>query len=357
MASPAPATTCHSSRCGFFADNKTLYCSDIPRYVMERDNYTSTAYSDFPVAVACCRLYCGERSQTLQLQCQATTQTMAVLIWFLVAVLAFCALVQLVFICLERGARKVTRIGGPLFLAFISVIVYLVTERNLYWTYIDTPYYPIVGAMSVSAFSYYFSSFQYSISLAQELAAAIALVFTMFPIWTLLTVREDLLETFDLSRFDDMGIRLMARGVLTMLVLSILWILHSSVYRTVGYRAAWITAFNKQQAEGHTLPPGKSFMSRLWILAGAQGHSTWRTPTGQSFGLYLATLSWAISISIRKQLTCKDDLILFHILLWVPPSILTMAVLVSQLTISIRASCNLQGIYLSIPLASRYDFE
>lgn len=203
----------------------------------------------------------------------------------------------------------------------------------------DTPYYPIVGAMSVATFSYYFSSFQYSITLMHELAAATALVFSMFPVWTLLTMRVNSLVKYETSTADDKGIRRIVVEVILMLLISLLWTLHSSVYRTIGYRAAWITAYNKEKERGWT----GDAMRRMWILAGAQGHPTWRTPTGQSFGLYLAVLAWSISITVRHDLRCDDDLVLFHLLLWGSPVLLTLAVLASQLTITLRASSKFRG--------------
>jgi hypothetical protein len=44
-------------------------------------------------------------------------------------------------------------------------------------------------------------------------------------------------------------------------------------------------------------------------------------------------------------MTCKDDLVLFHIMLWAPPAILTMAVLATQITICINVFLKLQGTY------------
>lgn len=284
---------------------------------------------------ACCELACGKHSQTLQLQCQGATQTMAVVIWLIVAVLVICALLQLITISLEKFSRTVAMVGAPLYLAFISVIVYLFTADRGWYVNFNSPYYPIVGAMNVATFSYYFSSFQYSISLTHELAAATALVFSMLPVWSLLTVRGNYLVNFDESPADDKGIRTMIWLVISMLLISLLWTLHSGVYRTIGYRASWITAYNKEKERGWT----GDTIRRMWILAGAEGHPTWRTPTGQSFGLYLAVLAWCISITIRLDLQCKDDLFLFHLLLWGSPVLLTLAVLTSQYTITSRASC------------------
>jgi hypothetical protein len=267
------------------------------------------------------------------------SRTVAMLIWFMVVVLLLFALIQVVCVLWGRGGRYVAKFGGPLFLSFISIVVYATHADKLSGISIDTPLYPVVGAMNVIAFGYYFSSFQYSIGLTYELTAASALVFSMFPIWEILTVD---MNTIFLYEGEHRGqVQVIAWLTLAALILSILWVIHSSLYRTVGYRATWITAMQKKSAERGRLLP------RLWILAGAAGHPTWRTSTGQSIGLYLTVLSWVIAGSSYNYLqnTCREDLILFHIMLWAPPTILTMAVLATHITICIKDFLNLQGTY------------
>ena len=59
---------------------------------------------------AACKLWCGEPiDQLLQLESAGLSKRVAVLIWFMVVRVVM----QLVSICLERGARKVAMVGGP----------------------------------------------------------------------------------------------------------------------------------------------------------------------------------------------------------------------------------------------------
>ncbi|KAG0606802.1 hypothetical protein M758_9G169000 [Ceratodon purpureus] len=347
--------TCHSRWCTYylpsFVDNETglpaaELCKDVTWTLQYYFNSTADqlliGYNQW--LTAACKLWCGEPSnQLLQLESAGLSKRVAVLIWFMVILMMVCVFLQLVSICFERGARKVAMIGGPMFLSFMALMVYFCVSY-------DTAFYPIVGAMNVAALSYYFSSFQYSIAVTYELASATALFFTMFPVWTLLTMDTKRFLGWEYFEINRVLVRETVWLVLAMLILSILWIIHSSLFRTIGYRAFWITAFNKQVTEGRA--HSKDFMSSLWILSGAQGHPTWRTPIGQSFGLYLTVLSWVVASKIHIYLGrgyCKEDLILFDILLWVSPSILTLAVLATQAFMCRNTSCKFQDNCNSFP--------
>jgi hypothetical protein len=115
---------------------------------------------------------------------------------------------------------------------------------------------------------------------------------------------------------------------LVMLSLALVWALHSAVYRTISYRAHWIAAWKKQTAE-----KGAHHMSRLWFLAAGQGHPTWHTSIGRSVGLVMLILAWIIVGQCREFLkqNCKDDFILFQIMLYVPPVLLTLAMLSTEI--------------------------
>ncbi|KAG0586647.1 hypothetical protein KC19_2G106300 [Ceratodon purpureus] len=349
-------STCHSRWCPrylpSFADNETRLpaaelCKDVSWTLRYYFNSTvdQLRISNNQWLPAACKLWCGEPSnQLLQLEAAGLSKRLAVLIWFMVILMIVCVIVQLLSICMERGTRKVAMVGGPMYLAFMALMVW--------FSVLNSPFYPIVGAMNVAAFSYYFSSFQYSIAVTHELASATALLFTMFPVWTVLTADTGKFHSLRIGyKVNWVFVREMDWLVLAMLVLSIFWIIHSSLFRTIGYRAFWIAAFNKQLTEGRRTH-GKDFMSSLWILSGAQGHPTWRTPTGQSFGLYLTVLSWIVALRIHNYIRreyCRDDLILFHISLWISPSILTWAVLATQAFMCRNTSCEFQGNCNSFP--------
>jgi hypothetical protein len=190
---------------------------------------------------------------------------------------------------------------------------------------VDTILYPIVIAMDSAILSYFFSGFQYAIGIGTEATAVILLSITMFPLYQILVVPGAVVPYLP-----DSPATAMRMKALVMLSLALGWALHSAVYRTISYRAHWIAAWKKQTAE-----TGKYHMSRLWFLAAAQCQPTWHTNIGQSVGLVMLILAWIIVVQCRQFLkhSCKDDFILFQIMLYVPPVLLTLAMLSTEINL------------------------
>lgn len=90
--------------------------------------------------------------------------------------------------------------------------------------------------------------------------------------------------------------------------LAFLWVLHSAMYRTIGYRAAWICAW-RQQREQEPAQRIQKTMSSLWMLAAAQGHPIRRTTVGQGTGILLLVLAWQIVSYVQNYLShiCITD--------------------------------------------------
>jgi hypothetical protein len=218
---------------------------------------------------------------------------------------------------------------------------------------VDTILYPIVTAMDFAILSYFFSGFQYAIGIGTEATAVVLLSFTIFPLYHMLVVPEKVV-----SYLSDSPANAIRAEALGMLSLALVWALHSAVFRTISYRAHWIAAWKKQTAREPTT--GKHHMSRLWFLAAGQSHPTWHTSIGQSVGLVMLILAWIIVGQCREFLkqNCRDDFILFWIMLYVPPILLTLAMLSTEIHLLYFAGFDLmttrgkcRGLWLPAALA------
>jgi hypothetical protein len=295
---------------------------DVSSFVSQ--NYDSSIQMLF---ISCCKIYCNTSNAALDaLQCQGATKSEAIIIWIgfmSVIVLAFLHLLGGIWPGLSLKLRITTM--GSLALKTGLTTYFLVIFSG---PEVDTILYPIVTAMDFAILSYFFSGFQYAIGIGTEAAAVVLLSFTIFPLYHMLAMPEDVVPYLMESPADAISLRAEA---LVMLLLALVWALHSAVYRTISYRAHWIAAWKKQTAQEPTT--GKHHMSRLWFLAAGQGHPTWHTSIGRSVGLVMLILAWIIVRQCREFLkqNCKDDFILFQIMLYVPPVLLTLAMLSTEI--------------------------
>jgi hypothetical protein len=293
---------------------------DVSSFVSQ--NYDSSIQMLF---ISCCKIYCNTSNAALDaLQCQGATKSEAIIIWIgfmSVIVLAFLHLLGGIWPGLSLKLRITTM--GSLALKTGLTTYFLVIFSG---PEVDTILYPIVTAMDFAILSYFFSGFQYAIGIGTEAAAVVLLSFTIFPLYQILVVPEKVVPY--LSDLSDSPANAIRAEALVMLSLALLWALHSAVFRTISYRAHWIAAWKKQTAE-----TGKHHMSGLWFLAAGQSHPTWHTSIGQSVGLVMLILAWIIVGQCREFLkqNCKDDFILFQIMLYVPPILLSLAMLSTEI--------------------------
>jgi len=283
------------------------------------DNYSQILFT------SCCKIYCNTSNALLDaLKCQGASNAEAINIW-----ICFMSVIFLSFLHLLGGFRpelslklRITTMGGLAFKSGLTSYFLVIFSGP----YVDTILYPIVTAMDFAILSYFFSGFQYAIGIGTEATAVILLSFTIFPLYHKLAFSQFII--YDTDSPPVYGMRAKA---LVMLSLALGWALHSAVYRTISYRAHWIAAWKKQTAQEPTT--GKHHMSGLWFLAAAQGQPTWHTNIGQSVGLVMLILAWTIVGQCREFLkqNCTDDFILFQIMLYVPPILLTLAMLSTEI--------------------------
>jgi hypothetical protein len=289
---------------------------------------------------SCCKIYCHTANAALDaLQCQGASASGAINIWIClttIILLAFLHLLAAIWPRLSLRLRITTMGSLALKTGLTSYFLVIFSGQNL-----DTILYPIVAAMDFAILSYFFAGFQYAIRMGTEAAAVILLSFTIFPLYHILARPEIVVPYLYYTDSDPLAAR---REALAMLLLALVWAVHSAVYRTISYRAHWIAAWRKQTAPAPApaptpaspeSPPSsrKHHMSSLWFLAAGKGHPTWHTSVGRSIGLLMLILAWTIVVRCRQFLhqNCTDDFILFRIMLYVPPSLLSLAVLSTEI--------------------------
>ena len=308
------ASSCHGRFCntnlGYYPT--ATQCMDLSSFISQNFDSASQVSTTY-----CCKIYCNMSNSRLDaLQCQGASASAATNIWI-------CLVGVLVFAFLHLLKVNVT-MAGSLYLktGLTSYFLVIFSGQNL-----DTILYPIVAAMDFAIVSYFFCGFQYSIRIGTEAAAVILLSFTIFPLYHILAVPVNVVPY--LVTMDPEAYRIRAEA-LVMLLLALIWAIHSAVYRTISYRAHWIAAWKKQTAPDSPDNPAtrRHHMSSLWFLAG-KGHPTWHTTVGRSVGFLMLILAWTIVVQCRHFLTqtCTDDFILFRIMLYVPPALLTLAML------------------------------
>ena len=316
--------SCHGRFCTnrFGGYPNHTQCMDVSSFVS--DNYDN---SSMTIYISCCNIYCNTNTSNAALdalRCQGASTSEAISIW-----ICFMSVIFLAFLHLLGGIwpglslkLRITTMGSlALKTGLTSYFLVIFSSQD-----VDTILYPIVTAMDFAILSYFFSGFQYAIGIGTEATAVVLLSFTIFPLYHMLAVPEAL----DPYSTDSSADAIRAEA-LVMLSLALVWALHSAVYRTISYRAHWIAAWKKQTAGDPKT--GKHHMSRLWFLAAGQGHPTWHTNIGRSVGLLMLILAWVIVVKCREflKLTCKDDFILFQIMLYVPPVLLTLAMLWTEI--------------------------
>ena len=320
------ADSCHGRFC---LDDAGLYptaaqCMNLNSFIPQNGStQVSTRY--------CCKIYCSTSNAALDaLQCQGASASGAINIWICligVIVLAFLHLLGGIWPGLSLKLRITTMGNLALKTGLTSYFLVIFSGQD-----VDTILYPIVAAMDFAILSYFFSGFQYAIRMGTEAAAVVLLSFTIFPLYHILTVPENVVPYLSYLDTDPYAIR---REALAMLLLALIWALHSAVYRTISYRAHWIAAWKKQTAADspENPPTRKHHMSSLWFLAAGKGHPTWHTSVGRSVGLLMLILAWTIVVQCRQFLNvnCTDDFIVFRIMLYVPPVLLALAVLSTEI--------------------------
>lgn len=145
--------------------------------------------------------------------------------------------------------------------------------------------------MNVAVFSYFFAGFQYSITPVHEAAPVALLVVTTYPLWFNLGNDQFTYSYREWWGSELKGSVVAAIEALVMVWLAIMWVAHSAMYRTIGYRAAWIQAWNLQsRSETPNRNPnikGKKPMSSLWILGLEKGTQLGALMWVRAFGLLL----------------------------------------------------------------------
>ena len=288
---------------------------------------------DAEIMSACCEIYCSNKTNSrllLALKCQGATTASAISIWISVVVVVVLAFLHLLGGMLPGGSQKYTSMGSLAVKAGLASYFLVTFSAEL----VDTILYPIVAAMDFAIFSFFFSGFQYSIGIGFEAAPIIMLIYTVFPLYRILSnARIDPRFVNSINAYDQHEHMPRVEAVI-MLALALLWALHSAMYRTISYRAHWIEAWKKQKNVRHaTGDADNAHMSRLWYLAAGHGHPTWHTPVGRSVGLLMLILCWSIVVQSNNFLrkTCTDDFVLFRIMLYVPPILLTLAILSTEI--------------------------
>ena len=290
-------------------------CNDLNSFVSQNFDNASQVSTTY-----CCKIYCNISNGVLDaLQCQGASASGAINIWIClmgVLVLALLHLLGGIWPGLSLKLRITTMGSLALKTGLTSYFLVIFSGQCL-----DTILYPIVTAMDFAILSYFFSGFQYAIGIGTEAAAVVLLSFTIFPLYHVLVVPENVVPYLVLMDPDAYTIR---GEALAMLSLALIWALHSAVYRTISYRAHWIAAWKKQTAPDSPENPTtrRHHMSSLWFLAAGKGQPTWHTTVGRSVGLLMFILAWTIVARCRHFLKqhCTDDFILFRIMLYVPPS-------------------------------------
>jgi hypothetical protein len=320
--------SCHGRWC--YPPPNATACQNVTNFVNEfRQGYEAEIMS------ACCEIYCSHNktnlSPLLALKCQGATTASAISIWVSVVVVVFLAFLHLLGGMLPGGSRKYTTMGSLAVKQGLATYFLVTFSDEL----VDTILYPIVAAMDFAIFSFFFSGFQYSIGIGFEAAPITMLIFTVFPLYRILSfaglAAPELVNSTSAS---DQHEHLPRAEAVLMLALALLWSLHSAIYRTISYRAHWIEAWKKQENGGQvTGDADNAHMSRLWYLAAGHGHPTWHTPVGRSVGLLMLILSWSIVVQSNDFLkrTCTDDFVLFRIMLYMPPILLTLAILSTEI--------------------------
>ena len=323
------ASSCHGRFCntnlGYYPT--ATQCMNLSSFISQNfDSDYQTTY------VGCCKIYCNTSNALDALQCQGASASEAISIWIClmsVLILAFLHLLGGIWPGLSLKLRITTMGSLALKMGLTSYFLVIFSGQSL-----DTILYPIVTAMDFAILSYFFSGFQYAIGIGTEAAAVVLLSFTIFPLYHILVMPEAVVP-YLVDDYKDSKAYAIRGEALAMLSLALVWALHSAVYRTISYRAHWIAAWKKQTApdspENCTIR--KHHMSRLWFLAAGQGNPTWHTSVGRSVGLVMLILAWIIVVQCRHFLkqNCTDDFILFQIMLYVPPVLLTLAMLSTEL--------------------------
>lgn len=285
---------------------------------------------------------------TLLPECAQASTQLAAGIWVSVVATMLLATLYILSVSLQRGGGWIARLGGVTFGTAVAFVAIIFSD----W---GTNYYPLIGTMFTTTFSYFFSGFQYSVSINYEASPIVLIVGTGYPLFYQLISPNDKTSYF-----------IGACGVL-MVILSLLWILHSAIYRTVVYRAVWIRAWRQQlecsksskcdttpssppdpaatttstdveRAACTSPPPASSScqynMRNLWVLAAGQGHPTWRTTVGQGTAFYLIVLHCLCIWQGRHYLSeyCPTKIILFPMMLYSPPIFLTLSLISVQIS-------------------------
>ena len=327
----------------------TADCSDLMKFLSPFDRSLQT------IMHACCTIQCDNKkvntNPVLALQCQGASQTEAVTIWIGVVVILVFGFLHLLGRMSERGTRKFSAIGA-LALHAASTYIVLLFSTDL----VDTILYPIVAAMDIAIFCYFYSGFQYAIGLVYEAGPVVLLSISALPLYRSITFPPTA------NSFSDPTAGVVRAEAMSMLCLTILWVLHSAIYRTITYRSLWIQAWKNQTSRGSTELIGnnerfgqqsdndqirsrKHHMSTLWFLAAGQGQPTWHTAVGRSVGFLNVILAWNIVIecNIFLNATCRDGYVLFQIMLYVPPVMLTLAVLSTNIQLLRFALVDIPG--------------
>lgn len=251
------------------------------------------------------------------------------------------------------GGGWIAKLGGETFgtaIAFVAII----------FSGWGTNLYPFSGTMFTTTFAYFFSGFQYSVSINYEAYPIVLVVRTGYPLFYRLL--------FPSPEEAKVSTNFIGVCGLLMVILSLLWILHSAFYTTVVYRAVWIRAWWQQSECSNspkgdttsssppdpaaittssdvelgacTLPPVLSTelcqynMRNLWVLAAGQGHPTWRTTVGQGTDFYLIVLNCLCIWQAQRHLSdsCTANFILFPMMVYSPPIFLTLSVISVQIS-------------------------
>lgn len=320
--------SCHGRWC--YLNPNVTECQNVTNFV--KQNITQSYEAE--IMSACCEIYCSHNKTNLMpllaLKCQGATTASAISIWMSVVVVVVLAFFHLLGGMLPGGGRKYTTMGSLAVKAGLASYFLVTFSDGL----VDTILYPIVAAMDFAIFSFFFSGFQYSIGIGFEAAPIIMLIYTVFPLYRILSdarLAPQLVNSTDAS---DQHEHLARVEAVIMLALALLWALHSAIYRTISYRAHWIEAWKKQEnGRQATGDADNAHMSRLWYLAAGHGHPTWHTPVGRGVGLLMLILCWSIVVQSNNFLkrTCTDDFVLFRIMLYMPPILLTLAILSTEI--------------------------
>ena len=331
--------SCHGRFCPFkyinesYSLSEKFMCSNLTQLLSLFDSSLQ------PTTLACCMIQCDYKKVNtdliLALQCQGSSRTAAILIWIGTVIVVVFGFLHLLGRLWEHGTRKFSAIGALALNVVLTNIVLIFSSES-----VVTILYPIVATMDIAIFCYFFSGFQYGIGLVYEAGPVVLLSVSALPLYRSITFPPYAENSFDPTA----GVA--HTEAVSMVCLTTLWVLHSAIYRTITYRSLWIQAWKNQtsrhstellgnterfgqQSHKHQIRSRKHHMSRLWFLAAGQGQPTWHTTVGQSVGFLNVILAWNIVMECNIFLsnTCQDDYMLFQIMLYVPPVLLTLAVL------------------------------